>query len=79
MDETESDGVGTNTERTPLLGNGFCKTNNCRLHSSIVALYNTPVKASGRRDVNDGSVLRVTPARREHHNGSMKTRKRHKP
>jgi hypothetical protein len=60
MDETESDGVGTNTERTPLLGDSFGKTNNCRLGSSVVGPPDTSVKASGRRDVDDGTVLCVT-------------------
>ena len=79
MDETESDGICTNTERTPLLGNRLGKTNNCRLRSSIVAPSNTPVKAGDRRDVDDGTVLGVTLVRREHYNVSMKIRKRHKP
>jgi len=79
MDEAKGDDVGTNTEGTPLLGNGFGETNNCRLGSSIVGLSNIPVKTRSRRDVDDGTVFRVTLARYEHHNGPMKIRKRYKP
>ena len=78
MDETKGDGVGTNTKRTPLLGDGFCKTNNRRFSSSIVGLTNVSVKTRGRRDVNDGAILLVVLALREHYNEPMKTR-RHTP
>ena len=79
MDETEGDGVGTNAERAPLLGNGFSQTENCRLGSSIVGLSDISVKARGRRDVDDGTVFRVTLAWHERHDGPMKIRKRYKP
>lgn len=79
MDEAEGDGVSTNTEGTPLLGNGFGETNNCRLCGSVVGLSNIPVKTRGRRDVDDGTVFRVTLAWHERHDGPMKIRKRYKP
>ena len=75
MDETEGDDVGTNTERTPLLGEGFGKTNNRGLGSSVVCLANVSVKARDRGNVDDGTVLRVTLNRYEHHNGGTKMRK----
>ena len=65
MDEAKGDSVGTNTKRTPLLGNGFSKANNCRLGSSVVGLANVPMKTRGRGNVNDGTVLRVTLTQRE--------------
>ena len=69
MDETESDGVGANTERTPLLGNGFGQANNCSLSSGIVGLTDISVEAGDRRDVGDGTVLRVALSRHEHQTG----------
>lgn len=79
MDEAEGDGVGTNAERTPFLGDGFGKTNNRRLGSSIVGLTDVSMKAGGRRDADDGTVLRVTLTLREHCGENTKTRKRHIP
>lgn len=77
MDETEGNGVGTNTERTPFLGEGFGKTSNCRLGGSIISLTDVSVKTRSRGDVNDGTVLRITLALYEYHNGDMNVRKRH--
>jgi hypothetical protein len=76
VDETKGDGVGTNTERTPLLGEGFGKTNNCRLGSSIVSLANVSVKTRDRRNVDDGTVLRITLTQHEYQrtNGEGGTR-----
>jgi hypothetical protein len=75
VDETEGDSVGTNTERTPLLGEGFGKTNDCRLCSSIVGLANVSMKTRGRGNVDNGTVLRVTLTDYEHHSGFMEARR----
>ena len=77
MDEAEGDGVGTNTERTPLLGDGFGKTNNRRFCSSIVGLSNISVKTRGRRYINDGAILLVALVLQKHYRQPRKTRKRH--
>ena len=69
MDETEGDGVGANTERTPLFGNGFGQANNCSLSSGIVCSTDPSVETRGRRDVGDGAVLRVALSRREYQMG----------
>ena len=71
MDETEGDGIGTNTERTPLLGKGFGKTDNCRLGGGVVGLPNVSVKTRGRGNVDDGTVLSVTLIQYERHSGCM--------
>ena len=69
MDETEGDGVGADTKRTPLLGDGFGQANNCSLSSGIVGLTNVSVEAGDRRDIGDGTVLRVSLSRHEHRIG----------
>lgn len=57
VNQTKGDSVGTNTERTPLLGDGLCETNNSRLRSSVVGLANISVQARGGGDIDDGAVL----------------------
>jgi len=74
VDKTEGDGVGTNAERTPLLGKGFGKANNRRLGSSVVGLPNVSVKTRGRGNVDDGTVLRVTLIQYERRNGCVRVR-----
>ena len=74
MYETEGDGVGTNTERTPLLGKSLGKTNNCRFGSGVVSLPNVSVKTRDRRNVDDGTVLRVTLIQYERRNGYVTVR-----
>ena len=69
MDETKSDGVGANTERTPLLGNGFGQANNCSFSSGVVGLTDISVETGDRRDVGDGTILRVALSRREYQMG----------
>jgi len=74
MYETEGDGVGTNTERTPLLGKSFGKTDNRRLGSGVVGLPNVSVKTRGRGNVDDGTVLRVALVQYERRNGCVRMR-----
>ena len=75
VNETEGNGVGTNTERTPLLSEGLGKANNCGLGSSIVGLADVSVKTRGRGNIDDGTVLRVTLTRQhEHHDRCTKMR-----
>lgn len=57
LDKTERDCVGTNTEGTPFLANGFGKTYNSRLCSSVISLSDIPMQPRGRRDVNDRAVF----------------------
>jgi len=68
VDETEGDGVGTNTERTPLLGKSLCEANDRSLGSSIVGLPNVSVKTRGRGNIDNGTVFRVTLIQYERHN-----------
>ena len=69
MYETEGDGVGTNTERSPLLGKSLSKANDRSLCSGIVGLPNVSVKTRGRGNVDDGTVLRVALIQYELHSG----------
>ena len=77
VDKAKGDGVGTNTERTPFLGEGFGKTNNCRLSSSIVSLANVSMKTRDRRDVDDGTVLRITLTQHEYQTNKWRGRDVH--
>lgn len=72
MNETKGDGVGANTERTPLLSDGFGKTNDCSLGSSIVRLADVTVKTRDRRDVGYGTILLVTLIHHEHYHRHTK-------
>lgn len=44
MDQAEGDGVGTHTERAPLLRDGLCQTDDRSFGSGVVRLPDVPVQ-----------------------------------
>lgn len=57
VDPAESDGVGADAERTPLLADGLGDTKDGRLGSRVVDLADVAVDTRGGGDIDDGHVL----------------------
>ena len=72
VNETGGDGVGMNTKRTPLIGEGFSETNNNRFCGGVVDMPNVSVETRGRGNVDDGTVLRATLIQYERHIGCLR-------
>lgn len=57
MDQTKSNGIRSDTETSPFLGNSFGEADNSCFGGGIICLSDVTVQTAGRGNVDDGSVF----------------------